>query len=575
MALFPMTEAGAAFTLDEPQSLDPYFQGIRTKNDFSAAFASLSEGIGYSNGLRLLANGQLSIVDASNGLPADAAYINGLPLTSDGKLCVSTNAIATWSNGIAFDANGAVVITLTFKGVLDQISAQSAAAFSLRRLRGLYDGSAIRVRRSTDNIEANIGFDSRGNFDVFALGRHVPAQNLSLQSSTPANSIWVALGGSKGAVTVLDPSGSSDAVVYTANGVSGAHRISNDSTFATTAGVTYTTAWYVRPLTQTTVQLVPPSVGFGPTAFCNFTLDGAGAVGSSGGGLTGAITALGDGWYRISITAAATGSNSAVGSGVLFLVTSSTSARAETNTLATSVAVWGSQVSASSAPLLYSPTTTAAIASSASGFVSAWYDQSGNGRDLIQATSTFQPRIVNSGVVDISGLAPIVRFLGGNGLYRLNAALTTQMMNVVGFITATSGVQHFVRQDAGGQSIWLRALNTSLNFALPSTSTSVNATYTSANLNRLTVISGTGSESGLARLFANGSQLSTANSLSPVTYTNNLGVGMQGLSAPGGTSPETLIGAIAEICLFPSSLSTADRQTLERNQGTYYGITVA
>jgi hypothetical protein len=34
-------------------------------------------------------------------------------------------------------------------------------------------------------------------------------------------------------------------------------------------------------------------------------------------------------------------------------------------------------------------------------------------------------------------------------------------------------------------------------------------------------------------------------------------------------------GYISETIVFPSELSTADRQTIERNQGAYYGITVA
>ena len=127
MALFPMTNAGAAFTLDGPQTVDQYFQGIRTKADFSAAFATLSEGVEYSNGLRLLASGQLSIVDASSGLPASATFVNGLPITSDGKLCVSKNAIATWSNGIAFDAAGAVVFNPFAGASLDLNFAEATA----------------------------------------------------------------------------------------------------------------------------------------------------------------------------------------------------------------------------------------------------------------------------------------------------------------------------------------------------------------------------------------------------------------------------------------------------------------
>jgi hypothetical protein len=45
----------------------------------------------------------------------------------------------------------------------------AAAAFSLRKLRAAYTGSAIRVRRSSDNAEQNIGFDANGNLDTSSL----------------------------------------------------------------------------------------------------------------------------------------------------------------------------------------------------------------------------------------------------------------------------------------------------------------------------------------------------------------------------------------------------------------------
>jgi hypothetical protein len=44
----------------------------------------------------------------------------------------------------------------------------AAAAYSVRKLRTAYTGSAIRVRRSSDNTEQNIGFSS-GNLDTTAL----------------------------------------------------------------------------------------------------------------------------------------------------------------------------------------------------------------------------------------------------------------------------------------------------------------------------------------------------------------------------------------------------------------------
>lgn len=45
----------------------------------------------------------------------------------------------------------------------------AAVAYSLRKLRTAYTGSAIRVRRASDNAEQNIGFNTLGNLDTSAL----------------------------------------------------------------------------------------------------------------------------------------------------------------------------------------------------------------------------------------------------------------------------------------------------------------------------------------------------------------------------------------------------------------------
>jgi hypothetical protein len=47
---------------------------------------------------------------------------------------------------------------------LDGITATAAAAYSFRKLRAAYAGSAVTVRRSSDNATQNIGFDAQGNF---------------------------------------------------------------------------------------------------------------------------------------------------------------------------------------------------------------------------------------------------------------------------------------------------------------------------------------------------------------------------------------------------------------------------
>lgn len=45
----------------------------------------------------------------------------------------------------------------------------AAAAYGLRKLRSVYNGAALRIRRSNDNLETNIGFDANGHLDTAAI----------------------------------------------------------------------------------------------------------------------------------------------------------------------------------------------------------------------------------------------------------------------------------------------------------------------------------------------------------------------------------------------------------------------
>lgn len=61
--------------------------------------------------------------------------------------------------------------------VTDAVTGTLVAAFSLRRVRSAYAGSAVRVRRSSDNTESDIGFDANGDFNSSALASFVGASN--------------------------------------------------------------------------------------------------------------------------------------------------------------------------------------------------------------------------------------------------------------------------------------------------------------------------------------------------------------------------------------------------------------
>lgn len=75
---------------------------------------------------------------------------------------------------IGFLSNGELDVPAlqTFLGIptlpLDSVTS-ATAAYSLRQLRAAYSGSAIRVRRSSDNTEQDIGFTPGGDLDCAAL----------------------------------------------------------------------------------------------------------------------------------------------------------------------------------------------------------------------------------------------------------------------------------------------------------------------------------------------------------------------------------------------------------------------
>jgi hypothetical protein len=84
----------------------------------------------------------------------------------------------------------------------------------------------------------------------------------------------------------------------------------------------------------------------------------------------------------------------------------------------------------------------------------------------------------------------------------------------------------------------------------------------------ITSISTTGSEQW--KLFKNGAEWDSATITSVLTGVNSA---IGSLNGAGSSLP--FDGTVSELILFPSALSTTNRQTLERNQGGHYTITVS
>jgi hypothetical protein len=154
-----------SFTLVVPTNCEPVvtklvecIANIVTSSNLTAALKNL---IDLTSTLQasssLSANLQLTKFAASS-LNANAS-LNASALVS--KLPVSS---LTGAGTLAAELTVTSSVTL----LLD-LYPNAAAAYSLRKLRTAYTGSAIRVRRSSDNTEQDIGFDANGNLDTVSL----------------------------------------------------------------------------------------------------------------------------------------------------------------------------------------------------------------------------------------------------------------------------------------------------------------------------------------------------------------------------------------------------------------------
>ena len=190
------------------------------------------------------------------------------------------------------------------------------------------------------------------------------------------------------------------------------------------------------------------------------------------------------------------------------------------------------------------------------GFVSKWYDQSGNGNDAVQATSGHQPPIVKAGIVVDKGID-----FDGVSEHHLQPSLllpTIQNSSVFSVSTKRSGSTGYVAQiNRSPDRFYIR--HNFVTIGNPAHNFSGGTTNDVKTLQTITATSG-----GLFTYFRNGTSVGTTN------YTGDVSGGDSHIGSGNNGSAE-FNGVVSELIIYNTDQS-ANRLAIEANINNQYDI---
>jgi hypothetical protein len=413
----------------------------------------------------VLASNPLSTIN----LPATAAYsLRKLSCSYTGKAINVRRACDNATKDIGFTTNGDLDTTALKSFVLSgsplsALSASSACAFSLRKLRCAYAGSAIRVRSSGGAV-GDIGFTATGDLDTTALKTLVGAGNNGFvvtwydqsgnsnnaTQATTANQPQIMVAGKinrQGGATgqpalIFSVSLTSFLTIpYSAGTLNFSSASTTNVVLARTGTATPNAAIFSQAYVPNTISVslawnngtaayAPLSIGHFPTSW-NIVALPTDVVLNANNIITATILSGAANTTTMSLyqngTIAATAANKATLGAIAaqpyyigkrwdladYAVANMQELIVFTSVLSSTdkqYLEWGqSQYYGISGPAL-----TTLPAGAPSAFVTKWYDQSGNAKDVLQSVATTQPRIMNAGVIHRQNSMPAIAFIASS-----------------------------------------------------------------------------------------------------------------------------------------------------------------
>ena len=406
--------------------------------------------------------------------------------------------------------------------------ATAAAAYSLRKAKASYSGDAVRIRRSSDDIEVDVAFDSDDKVSASSSITNIAEQG-GESGSTTATDLNGFLNETLTVGTAVNGTGGFDN--YTLTNVSNTGFSADNSAGGTgSAGFPYKHATGDVMVIRYTVS------NFSSTSSLSPVIRGTTGVGSVVGTTTGGTEILANGTRTETLTATAEGTH------LMF---------ADGNT--------GS----------YTISDFEIVSHTHLAFVHTWYDQAGS-YNAVQETDANQPKIAESGALLTDG----IDFDGSNDFLGFGADICSNINNFSAFTIAKSdggngGLQVlFSVGFSGDGTIFAQARDDSnIEAHFGNGSSSANVVNLSQNVSQFesdmlfTTIGGSSTSKGFADAVEGGSVSSA--SANPTNTTG--GIGMH----TGSSSP--FDGSVKE-AIFYNSDQSDNRFKIESNINNYYGL---
>jgi hypothetical protein len=241
--------------------------------------------------------------------------------------------------------------------------------------------------------------------------------------------------------------------------------------------------------------------------------------------------------------------------------------------------------------------SVAAFCGAGDGFLTTIYDQSGNGRNFVQASTTIQPIVCESGTCVTQGTRLAAKYVAATA-HRMSVGSSTGLYNALHTTGGSISIVSQVNDTAAGkQLIGNKNSGTRAGFTIQrgsNESWQINigrqdvAGVATDGLTASTIAGSTGLTNVIAffnfdpdngtaanrmNLYFNGSLNAAVNAQTATPFVENSFENMTIGGSASGSGPYD--GTIQEIAIWSGVLSDAQRDAYEANAGTFYGITVA